>query len=90
VSVNQGNLATADEILSPEAVSHAPGGVRNVGPATLLRTAIPDRNSTLKLQLSDGDSRWLQGSGQPIEFEEIRIDRFAGGRIVESWFIPTG
>ncbi len=27
-------------------------------------------------------------SGKPIEFEEIRIDRYAGGRIVESWFIP--
>jgi predicted ester cyclase len=27
-------------------------------------------------------------TGKPIEFEEIRIDRYAGGRIVESWFIP--
>jgi predicted ester cyclase len=23
-----------------------------------------------------------------ITFEEIRIDRFANGRIVESWFLP--
>jgi predicted ester cyclase len=27
-------------------------------------------------------------SGKAIQFGEIRIDRFAGGRIVESWFIP--
>ena len=27
-------------------------------------------------------------SGLPIEFAEIRIDRFVAGRIVESWFIP--
>ena len=27
-------------------------------------------------------------SGNRIEFEEIRIDRFEGDRIVESWFIP--
>jgi ketosteroid isomerase-like protein len=27
-------------------------------------------------------------SGKELAFDEIRIDRFAGGRIVESWFIP--
>lgn len=27
-------------------------------------------------------------TGKPIAFEEIRIDRYEGGRIVESWFIP--
>jgi predicted ester cyclase len=27
-------------------------------------------------------------TGRPVEFGEIRIDRFANGRIVESWFIP--
>lgn len=27
-------------------------------------------------------------TGKAIYFEEIRIDRFAGGKIVESWFIP--
>jgi predicted ester cyclase len=30
----------------------------------------------------------VAASGRPIAFDEIRIDRFAGGRIVESWFIP--
>lgn len=27
-------------------------------------------------------------TGRQISFDEIRIDRFEGGRIVESWFIP--
>lgn len=27
-------------------------------------------------------------TGREIVFDEIRIDRYAGGRIVESWFIP--
>jgi len=30
----------------------------------------------------------LEPSGQTITWDEIRIDRFANGRIVESWFIP--
>ncbi len=30
----------------------------------------------------------LPASGATISFDEIRIDRFADGRIVESWFIP--
>ena len=32
--------------------------------------------------------RTLAPSGTSISFEEIRIDRHDGGRIVESWFIP--
>jgi predicted ester cyclase len=27
-------------------------------------------------------------TGQPVAFDEIRIDRVVDGRIVESWFIP--
>ena len=30
----------------------------------------------------------VAASGRTISFDEIRIDRFADGRIVESWFIP--
>jgi predicted ester cyclase len=30
----------------------------------------------------------LDGTGNPISFDEIRIDRHAGGRIAESWWIP--
>jgi len=30
----------------------------------------------------------LPATGCSIAFVEIRIDRYAGGRIVESWFIP--
>ena len=30
----------------------------------------------------------LEPTGRAVSFDEIRIDRFADGRIVESWFIP--
>jgi predicted ester cyclase len=30
----------------------------------------------------------LPPTGRHVSWEEIRIDRFADGRIVESWFIP--
>jgi predicted ester cyclase len=30
----------------------------------------------------------VDGTGRRISFDEIRIDRHAGGRIVESWWIP--
>jgi len=30
----------------------------------------------------------IAASGKQIVFDEIRIDRYEGGRIVESWFIP--
>jgi predicted ester cyclase len=30
----------------------------------------------------------VAGKGRSISFDEIRIDRHAGGRIVESWWIP--
>ena len=32
--------------------------------------------------------RSLPPTGRPISFEEMRIDRHAGGRIVEAWFLP--
>jgi predicted ester cyclase len=30
----------------------------------------------------------VEGTGRSISFDEIRIDRHASGRIVESWWIP--
>jgi len=30
----------------------------------------------------------VAATGKAISFDEIRIDRYAGGKIVESWFIP--
>jgi predicted ester cyclase len=30
----------------------------------------------------------VEGTGRSISFDEIRIDRHAGDRIVESWWIP--
>ena len=41
--------------------------------------------NTGSLRLPTGD---VPPTGRPVEFEEIRIDRFDGDQIVESWFIP--
>jgi predicted ester cyclase len=108
-----GNLDAADEILTPDSVSHGPGTPPTQGTdsikrqALLLRTAIPDLAVTLEDQLGETDlvaSRWLGSgtntgdlplptgslppTGNQIAFAEIRIDRFSGDRIVESWFLP--
>jgi predicted ester cyclase len=108
-----GRVGAADEIMSPDCVSHGPGGPPAVGTegikrqATILRTAFPDLKVTLEDQLAEGDrvaSRWMSTgtqtgpltlptgpvppTGTHIAFVEIRIDRFADGRIVESWFLP--
>ena len=32
--------------------------------------------------------RRYQGTGNSISFDEIGIDRHAGGRIAESWWLP--
>ena len=108
-----GNFAVADEILSPDCVSHAGGTPPQFGTegikkqAFVLRNAIPDLTVSLQDQVAEGDrvaSRWLgsgtntgelhlptgaiRATGRSIAFGELRIDRFAHGRIVESWFIP--
>ena len=108
-----GHLDVADEIMSPDAVSHGPGSPPSIGTeqikrqSAVLRGAYPDLTTNCEDQIAEGDrvcTRWhatgthtgelrmpavlLPPTGKPIEFEEIRIDRYAGGRIVESWFIP--
>lgn len=66
-----GNMDAADEILTPDCVSHAAGLPPRVGTegiklqAALLRGGIPDLTTTLEDQLAEGDlvaSRW-RGSG---------------------------
>lgn len=109
----RGKLDAADEIMDPGCISHGAGAPPATGTdgikrqAMLLRTAMPDLQTSLEDQFGDGDrvvSRWrgtgtntgplklpsgeVPPTGRAIDFEEIRIDRFAGGRIVESWFIP--
>lgn len=109
----RGNYGVADEILSPEMISHGPGTPPEVGSepikrqAALLRSAFPDFSVSLNDQFAYADrvcSRWssrgthtaelplptgpLPATGNRIEFDEIRIDRYSDGRIVESWFIP--
>ena len=63
----RGDLATADALLAPDAISHGPGTPPVVGAAgikaqaMILRTAIPDLTVELKDQVEEGDrvtSRW--------------------------------
>jgi predicted ester cyclase len=107
------NLTAADEIMAEDCVRHGPGTPPNRSTdqikrqAILLRTAMPDLQSTLHNHLAEGDQvasyRIGRGTfsgplnlptgpvaptGASIAFDEIRIDRCVGGRIVESWFIP--
>ena len=109
----RGNLDVADELMSPDVVSHGLSEPPRSGTdgikrqAMLLRGAMPDLSVHLEFQLQDGDfvtSYWrgignhtgalrLPGmevppTGNRVEFTEIRIDRFANGRIVEAWFNP--
>ena len=109
----RGNLAVADEILSPASVNHGPGTPPDVGTefikrqAALLRGAMPDFRVSMLDQLAEGDrvaSLWngsgtftgqlvlpsgpLTPNGATVSFDEMRIDRYEDGRIVESWFIP--
>jgi len=109
----RGNLAVADEILSPASVNHGPGTPPDIGTesikrqAALLRGAMPDFRVSLLDQVAEGDrvaSRWhgsgtftgqfvlpsgpLSANGASVSFDELRIDRYEDGRIVESWFIP--
>jgi predicted ester cyclase len=45
----------------------------------------PGGTHTGSLQLPTGP---LEPTGRQVSFDEIRIDRFVDGLIVESWFIP--
>jgi predicted ester cyclase len=38
--------------------------------------------------MSMPDGAALPPTGRRVAFEEMRVDRFEGGQIVESWFIP--
>ena len=76
---NKGNFGAADEILSPNVVSHAadqpprPGTEGIKLQARLLRTAIPDLESILEDQVAEGDkvvSRW---TGKGTNTGELRL-----------------
>ena len=98
--LNQGDLAVANELMSPTCVHHVPGAELAPGPASLrdwlsltLRI-FPDFHAIVEDEFAAGDQvaqritayGTHQGTGQPVEFAVLEIAR-AGpdGRIAEHW-----
>ena len=98
--LNQGDLAVANELMSPTCVHHVPGAELAPGPASLRdwlsRTLriFPDFHAIVEDEFATGDRvaqritayGTHQGTGQPVEFAVLEIAR-AGpdGRIAEHW-----
>jgi predicted ester cyclase len=98
--LNQGDLAVANELMSPTCVHHVPGGELAPGPASLRdwlsRTLriFPDFHAIVEDEFAAGDRVALritaygthQGTGQPVEFAVLQISR-AGpdGKFTEHW-----
>jgi steroid delta-isomerase-like uncharacterized protein len=94
-------FASADYVLhdpaSPEEV-RGPEGVKEF--VQMYRSAFPDTHITVEDQIAEGDevvTRWtgrgthrgelmgIPASGNQVEVPGITIDRFSGGKGVESW-----
>ncbi len=103
---NQGNVASYEELASPDLVVHNPppgitGDFEGVKQAiSIHRTGFPDMHLELEDQLAEGDkavSRWtvtgthrgewvgIPPTGKRISIEAISIQRWRGGKMVESW-----
>ena len=83
---------------SPEGELRGPEGVK--GFVQMYRSAYPDTDITVEDQIAEGDdvvTRWrargthqgellgIPPSGNRVEVTGITIDRFSGGKFVESW-----
>ena len=104
---NQGKLEVIDEVIADNSVEHAPvppgmpsgkEGLKLLVKA--LRSAFPDLNLTLDLEIADGDlvvhrvisTGTMKGefagmppSGKKATWEAIHITRVKGDKIVEHW-----
>jgi len=98
--LNQGDLAVADELMTPTCVHHVPGGELAPGPASL-RDALsrtlrifPDFHAIVEDVFAAGDQVALRvtaygthaATGRPAEFAVLQILRAGpGGRFAEHW-----
>jgi predicted ester cyclase len=98
--LNQGDLAVANELMSPTCVHHVPGAELAPGPASLRdwlsRTLriFPDFHAIVEDEFAAGDRAALRitaygthaVTGRPVEFPVLQIVR-AGpdGRFAEHW-----
>jgi predicted ester cyclase len=104
--LNGGDLSVAEELVAPEFINHeAPAG-RDRGPesmrgvATMLRTAFPDLQFTIKELVAEGDtvagrltmSATHEGplmgtppTGRFVRQDQMHFVRFRDGKAVEHW-----
>jgi predicted ester cyclase len=98
--LNQGDLAVANELISPDCVHHVPGGQPAPGPATLrdllsrILRIFPDFHAIVEDVFAAGDRVALRvtaygthaATGRPAEFTVLQILRTGpGGRFAEHW-----
>ena len=89
-----GDLASAEEILSPVVVFHGTRGDGELrGLEQMLefvagyRSAFPDARSSVEDQIAEGDkvvTRW-RARGNEFEMDGVTIERIEDGRIAEVW-----
>jgi predicted ester cyclase len=98
---NTGNLAIADEIFSSNFVNHDPSNPTLTdlksykGHVLEARAAFPDFHLEVHDMVAEGDkvaARWTHTgtytpTGKQITVTGMVILRFAGGKIVEAWWI---
>ena len=102
---DEGNVALLDELATPDYVYRAPGEDALDGKAVQeysasIRSAFPDLNNTIELQIAEGDIVVTQGTtrgthegsfagiaatGEKIALPWVFITRFVNGRIAEEW-----
>jgi predicted SnoaL-like aldol condensation-catalyzing enzyme len=97
---NQGDLAVADEVISPVEVHHSHGVTVPGGPemqkqaARIFRAAFPDVRFTIEIVVNGGDLlavRWRAqgthaGTGRPVtDYTGVNVFRVADDQIVEIW-----
>jgi predicted SnoaL-like aldol condensation-catalyzing enzyme len=98
--LNQGDLAVADELMSPTCIHHVPGGELAPGPASLrdwlsrTHRIFPDFHAIVEDEFAAGDQVAQRitaygthaATGRPAEFSVLQIFR-AGpeGRFAEHW-----
>jgi predicted ester cyclase len=99
IAWNRGDLSVLDDSLAPDCLGHFPSSAEIRGPQAVkdLVQGFRALFRELRIEVDDliaaGDkvvARWhatgiAQENQRSVAFTGITIDRFAGGRIVESW-----
>jgi predicted ester cyclase len=96
---NEGDLSVLDESLHPECLGHFPSSSEIRGPDAVkglvggFRSLFHDLHIEIDDLIATADkvvarwsaTAWTAPGEKPVGFTGITIDRFADGRIIESW-----